>query len=166
MRNLIGGMLLGVSVLAAACERRKPETSPAASPGASPAATTEAAAEHTHAAEGEGEELLPIMQRLGTSMAALTHGLMTEDSATVATNAAAIAAHAPIAPAELERISQALGDRMAEFERLDAAVHDGSVRLHEAAAAGRTDEVLTRLNEVQRGCVACHTQFRARLRRQ
>jgi cytochrome c556 len=97
-------------------------------------------------------------------MTALTYGLMTDDGAMVATSAAAIAEHAPIATDDLERIHGVLGTDMAEFERLDAAVHDASVRLHEAAADGRTADVLTRLTEVQRGCVACHTQFRERLR--
>jgi len=34
----------------------------------------------------------------------------------------------------------------------------------EAARARQLDEVLMRLNEVQRGCMSCHTQFRDRLR--
>ena len=117
-----------------------------------------------NAADSRAEALLVIMQRLGTRMSALTYGLMTDDGRMVATSAAAIAEHAPIAPDDLARIQRGLGADMAEFERLDAAVHEGSVRLHEAAAAGRTADVLTRLNEVQRGCVACHSQFRERLR--
>ncbi len=123
-----------------------------------------APSEHAHAAEGEGEALLPIMQKLGTYMTQLTHGLMTDDQAMVARNAASIATHAPITRADLERIHGILGERMAEFERLDEEVHASSVRLQEAAEAGGTADVLTRLNEVQRGCIACHVQFRERLR--
>ena len=119
---------------------------------------------HAHAAEGEGLALLPIMQKLGADMTSLTYGLMTDDAALVAKSAATIAEHAPIAPAELERIHGVLGTEMAEFERLDEEVHAASVRLSQAAEGGRTAEVLTRLNEVQRGCVACHTKFRQRLR--
>lgn len=163
-------MLAGLLMLAAACSGGEaPETADqvAAAPmaaDAGDAAPAEAASEHVHAAEGEGEALLPIMQSLGTYMTSLTHGLMTEDPAMVATNAASIASHPPVAAEEVERIHGVLGTEMAEFERLDEEVHVASEKLHEAALAGGTDDVLMRLNEVQRGCVACHTKFRERLR--
>ena len=118
-----------------------------------------------HAATGEGgQALLPIMQRLGSEMTALTYGLMTDDRASVSRSASAIAAHAPISAEELERIHAALGRDMARFEAIDESVHVASVRLSEAAQAGELDVVVGRLAEVQRGCVSCHTQFRERLR--
>jgi len=123
-----------------------------------------AGAAHAHAAAGEGEALLPIMQRLGARMTSLTYGLMTDDRPMIVSSAAAIAEHAPIAPHDLERIRGTLGSDMAEFERLDAAVHAASVRLSQTAEAGSAQDVLARLSEVQRGCVACHALFRERLR--
>lgn len=111
-----------------------------------------------------GETLLPIMQRLGTSMSALTHGLMTEDHEAVSRHAAAIAAHAPISAAEIERIRRVLGSDMHAFEALDESVHVASVRLRDAAQDRRPALVVERLGTVQRGCVSCHAQFRARLR--
>ncbi len=161
-------MLIALSLLAGACNSgdRTTPGSPADS-HAAPAATSDpsagSAASHAHAGEADGEALLTIMQRLGTNMTAVTYGLMTDDTAMIASSAAAIAAHASIAPAELERIHGVLGDEMAEFERLDLKVHDGSVQLQQAAQAGNIDVVLTRLNEVQRGCLACHAKFRERL---
>ena len=121
-----------------------------------------AAAGHA-AADGEGQALLPIMQRLGAEMITLTNALMTEDRATITRSAAAIAEHAPISAAELERIHTTLGEQMATFEALDERVHSASVRLNEAAQTGDFAAVAERLGEVQRGCVACHTQFRSRL---
>lgn len=120
----------------------------------------------THAGTGEAEDLLPIMQKLGMEMAALTHGIMTEDTALVARSAESIAHHAPIAQGEIERIHTELGAEMEEFERLDVEVHEASVRLYETAEgdAVEMEAVLSRLNEVQRGCVQCHTLFRERLR--
>lgn len=115
------------------------------------------------AAPGEGAPLLVIMQKLGADVMALTHALMVEDRQQVANTSHAIAEHAPIAPDEVERIHRELGDEMVEFERLDEAVHQSSVRLHESAAAGDMDEVLDRLGEVQRGCIECHSRFRERL---
>jgi len=168
MRTESVTILIGLAVFAGACDSgqrsaaNRPDTQAVAAPA--PDTASAHASAHAHPAEGEGEPLLRIMQRLGTRMSALTYGLMTDDSAMVTTSAAAIAEHAPIAADDLERIRGVLGADMAEFERLDAAVHEGSVRLHDAAAAGRTADVLTGLTEVQRGCVACHSQFRERLR--
>lgn len=118
-----------------------------------------------HAAvDGEGQALLPIMQRLGSEMTALTHALMTDDYQTVTRSAAAIAEHAPISAAELERIHAELGADMARFEAMDESVHVASVRLREAAQGRQLDLVVQRLGEVQRGCVSCHVPFRERLR--
>ena len=122
-----------------------------------------AAAGHGAAGEG-GQPLLPIMQRLGSEITALTHALMTDDHETVTRSAAAIADHAPISAEELERIHRELGPDVALFEAVDESVHVASVRLHEAARARQLDAVVQRLGEVQRGCVSCHVQFRARLR--
>lgn len=119
---------------------------------------------HAHGGSGDPAPLLQIMQGLGTEMTSLTYGLMTEDGEQVATSAHAMADHAPISQDDLDRIHQELGAEMAEFERLDEAVHEGSIRLHEAAESGDTDEVLSRLNELQRNCMACHERFRERLR--
>ena len=118
-----------------------------------------------HAAAGEkGQSLLPIMQQLGSEMTALTYALMTDDYGTVTRSAAAIAGHAPISAAELERIHAMLGADMAAFEAVDESVHVASVRLHDAARARQLGLVVERLGEVQRGCVSCHARFRERLR--
>ena len=118
-----------------------------------------------HAATGEGgQALLPIMQRLGSEMTALTYALMTDDYATVTRSTAAIAGHAPISATELERIHGVLGPDMAVFEAFDESVHVASASLHEAARARQLGVVVERLGDVQRGCVSCHARFRERLR--
>ncbi len=120
---------------------------------------------HAHAAPGEGGlPLLAIMQGLGSDMTALTYSLVTDDHEGVARRAASIAEHAPISAEDLERIHGTLGEDMARFEAVDESVHVASRRLHEAARADDPQLVITRLGEVQRGCVSCHTQFRERLR--
>ena len=128
-------------------------------------ATTDAHAAAARAAEGSGgQALLPIMQQLGADMMALTHALMTDDYATVTQRAEAVANHAPISAEDLERIHGLLVNDMAQFEALDESVHEASVRLHEAAQARQPRVIAERLGEVQQGCVACHVQFRERLR--
>jgi cytochrome c556 len=136
-----------------------------ATDSASGADTTGGHSATGHAATREaGQPLLPIMQKLGSDMTALTYALMTDDHETVARSAAAIAEHAPIAPEDLARIKTELGPDMAAFEAVDESVHVASVRLHEAARAREPRLVVQRLGEVQRGCVSCHARFRERLR--
>lgn len=142
-----------------------PEDPAPAEPGSAAAAEREAA-DHAHGAAGSDLEPLPllaIMQKLGTDMTALTHALMTDDLAAVTSSAAAMADHAPIAHDDVERISTVLGEEMHAFEELDEEVHAASLHLHDAATARDTDAILTRLHEVQTGCVACHQRFRERL---
>lgn len=178
MRGRTVMLLTGVFVLVTACDtggqdaqQSQPDTASverATTPDESASHDTpgaESAADgHAHGGTGEPRSLLAIMQQLGTDMVSLTHGLMTDSAQLVAQHAEAIADHAPIAQDDIERIHTTLGDEMQEFERLDEEVHEAAVRLHEATESGDTDVVLTRLNEVQRGCMACHTQFRDRLR--
>ena len=127
------------------------------------AAESHVAEDHT-TGSGEGQALLPIMQQLGVEMMSLTNALMMQDHATMTRSAAAIAEHAPISAEELARLHAALGSDMAAFEALDDSVHVAAVRLHEAARSRGIELVADRLGEMQRGCVACHAQFQARLR--
>ena len=124
------------------------------------------AAAHAHGGVGEPRDLLPIMVQLGVDMTLLTHGVMTEDTALLARAAEAIAHHAPISQRDIERVRRELGDEWPEFERLDQNVHEAAVRLHEevAGSAVNLQDALSRVHEVQRGCVECHMAFRERLR--
>lgn len=118
-----------------------------------------------HAAPaGEGELLLTIMQRLGSDMVRLTLALVTEDRTALSEAAEAIATHPAIAPEEIERIHGALGAEMVTFEEIDEAVHQASATLRDVARTGDLQDVVRQLGEVQSGCVACHAQFRERLR--
>lgn len=154
-------VLLLFSVVA--CGPATDRSEPARDSAGAAAPDEHSAAGHSPAAEG-GEALLPIMQRLGGEMNALTYALMTDDAETVARSAAAIAAHAPVSAAELDRVRTVLQADMARFEAVDESVHIAAARLREAAQSRKPDLVVQRLGEVQRGCVSCHAQFREQLR--
>lgn len=157
---LLGALACGGPADDVADRERAPDTPP--SPAAGGADTAGA---HGHdAAPGQGQTLLVIMRDLGAELSALTYALMAEDFEAVMRSATAIAGHAPISPAELERISAELGAEMQAFEALDEAVHDASVRLEEAARSRQPETIAQRLADVQAGCVSCHTRFRERLR--
>lgn len=120
-------------------------------------------APHADAAEATPQRLRPIMQQLAADFAGLSQALWMQNLPQVQRHAEAIAEHPHVAPEEMQRIQSILGGEMARFVSYDEQVHDAAVRLAEAAAQGETDEVLSELNEVQRGCVACHSEFRERL---
>lgn len=129
-------------------------------------ATESGASAHAIGGQGEHPELTlrPIMVQLGAAMRGLTDALWIEDFAAMTMSAGEIADHAHISAEELERVQRTLGDGMAAFEAIDRDVHESAVRLREAARARQLDSIVTRLAEVQRGCVACHERFRERLR--
>lgn len=173
MRSLIGGVL-AVCLVGVGCERGPEQQGGGAVQAADTAARgdtlaiTPADVDSGHAAHirpGEPAPLLVIMRQLNADMQALTTALMTDDREGVVGSAAAIANHAPIAHDDVERIRHELGPEMADFERIDEEVHDASLQLSEIAVTGQMYEVIDRLADVQRGCIACHTLYRTELTR-
>lgn len=138
-------------------------SAPEAGVGDPPGNAQEAAARHHGAADDESLPLLPIMLQMAADMSGLMQALWLEDFEQMSAHAAAVAGHPGISAGELERIEAELGPEMADFVAVDEAVHRASVRLHEAAEAQEMDNVLAHLDEVQRGCVDCHSRFRERL---
>lgn len=118
-------------------------------------------ADHDH--PGEPQPFLVIMQRLGTDMAALMHGLWIEDYELMGQHAYAIAHHPPTDPADRQRFQEILGDEWEEFQEADHVVHEASEDLYEAVGERDLDAILQNLEAVQQGCVACHSSFRDRL---
>lgn len=121
----------------------------------------------TSVQEAGGQEELPlvvIMRQLSSDLTAFSNALWLEDYEEMTARAASIADHPGMTVQEVQRIQTELGPEMAAFLEADDAVHQASVRMHEAARDQQLDAILDNLAEVQRGCVACHTQFRERLR--
>ncbi len=116
------------------------------------------------AAPAKPGTLKAIMVDLGVQMETIQRALWTEDHASIATAAKAIAEHPHVSAEERQRVMGILKSEMADFVAGDRAVHDGALRLADAATRGEMDAVLKELAELQAGCVACHTRFRPRLR--
>jgi len=114
--------------------------------------------------DSEALPLLPIMLRMSADMGGVMQALWLEDYDAMTRSAAAVAGHAHISAAEMTRIGAELGPELAAFEAADAAVHEASVRMRNAAEARQLDAFLEHLATVQRGCVTCHSKFRERLR--
>ena len=167
MRLLIC-MFLAVFLMTAGCGETAPEADPAAVPDTA-AATSDhdghADADHDAHDHGAGDPLpfIAIMQGLSADLAAFSHALWLEDYALMSERSASIASHPPTDPADTERFQQILGDEYEDFYDADHVVHEAAEELHLAVESRDLDAILTRLADVQRGCVACHSAFRDRL---
>ena len=128
----------------------------------SAAARSRAAADTTTRAALPG--LFAIMANLQADVTRLEQALWVEDYPMVATAARRIADHPHVPADEAARIARVLGDDMVRFKALDGEVHDAAVRLSEHAARGEAEGVLTSDAALRRGCVACHGEFRERVR--
>lgn len=162
-------LLLGTLIVAGGCQASPDPPDPVAEAALEHEADTTSAqgsdSSHAgHAADEEPQPLLSIMMGMSVDMTGLMQALWLEDHAALAERARHLAEHAPISEAEVARIASVLGADMEAFEAADATVHDAAVRMSRAAEAGDIERVLDELATVQRGCVACHTQFRDRLR--
>ena len=108
--------------------------------------------------------LFGIMQGLQENMDRISHALWVEDFEGLAVAAEAVADHPRVPAEEFERISGVLGPDMSRFGAADMAVHDLAVRLAEEARGNDLEAALATDAELRRGCAACHSEFRERLR--
>ena len=163
-------LFIPVVLLLAACDSGSeadpgPEST-AATHGHDTASADAYVHDHSHdAAHGGGDPMpfLAIMRQLSAEMAAFTHALWLEDFDRMNESARAITHHAPIDPADVQRIQRTLGDDWEGFEEADHVVHEAAAELHHSIRTRDFDVILTRLDALQRGCVACHTGYRDRL---
>lgn len=115
-------------------------------------------------APAQEPDLRGIMRGLNQDLARLTLELMREDWDGVARTAGSIADHPPIPEAQAGAIRERLGEGMSGFVELDREVHDEAVAIRESAKREDADAVLRHTQNMMRGCVACHSAYREKLR--
>ncbi len=108
--------------------------------------------------------LFGVMAGLEQDMAALSSALWREDFDAITDHATAIATHPQVPPPERQTIAGVLGQDMAAFKAVDTRVHDLAVRIRTLAEDEDLDAILMTEAQLRQGCVACHTNFRDRLR--
>jgi cytochrome c556 len=108
--------------------------------------------------------LKAVMAGIAADMDSVHAGIWTEDLVQVERAATSIAGHPQVSADERSRIQQILGVDFGDFVAGDKRVHDAAVGLATAAAANDVADVLPALGELESGCVACHSTFRARLK--
>lgn len=133
-------------------------------PGDAGAAGASAAVADTAPTRVALPSLFSIMLGLQRDAERVGRGLWVEGYDSIAAAAQSIADHPAIPPEEGRQIAGVLGDDMGRFQEMDRTVHDLAVRLAERARAGDLEAVLATDARLRRGCVECHTEFRARLR--
>ena len=89
------------------------------------------------------------------------NGIMLEDYELIAKSAEAIANHPNPAPAMLKKVVAHLGSEVPKFKGFDMQVHDTALELKKAAMAQDQEAILKHHNEIIRGCVGCHQNYRA-----
>lgn len=162
------GLALGLAAVAVCLAACVDEGAPA--PEAEAEASSEAARPAVAASTSPDTvpsadlSILQVMQELEVRMERVHSALWTGDTAALAAAAQAVADHPTAGPAARQRMMAVLGEEAAAFRQHDVRVHDAAAAMAEAAAAGDLDAALARLAEVERGCVACHRQFREPLR--
>jgi cytochrome c556 len=136
----------------------------ACTPGAPPEGEPSEPATDTGAAASD-ETLVTVMAGLRADMVRLTDGVWRDDFEAVADAAEAVAEHPQVGAEERMRVQAALGEEFPDFVALDHRVHDLALGVRDAALREDTSAVLSGLAELQRGCVACHAEYRAKLTR-
>ena len=108
----------------------------------------------------EGVTLKDVMQGLNTNMQDATYGIIMEDYDLIEKSAQAIADHPTPDPAILKKIVAHLGAEMPKFKGFDIQVHDTALEMKKAAMAQDKDALLSHHNQIMRGCVGCHQNYR------
>ena len=101
------------------------------------------------------------MRKLGEDMQQVTQAIAMEDWQRVAELAPGIGQHEQPPLGEKARILGWLGSNAGQFRGFDTAVHETASTLGEAARRGDGDAVIAAFADLQRGCLACHREFRA-----
>ena len=117
----------------------------------------------TVAMTGDTPPLKEIMQELRNNLVEISDGILTDNFEQVAQGAASIAAHPPIAPAQVTLVAAALGPEMAAFKQLDNVVHDLSLEISAAAEALDRDAVIAGYQRMIEGCADCHSSYKERV---
>lgn len=153
---------LALALAAGACDAPE-DTAPDNADGVT-RDVAQGAADSTTATRAALPTLFSIMLGLQGDMGRVSHGLWLEQYDSIAAAARAVADHPAIPPEEGQKIAGVLGDDMARFQAFDQTVHDLAVRMAEAADARDMAGVMEADAALRDGCVACHTEFRTRLR--
>lgn len=102
-----------------------------------------------------------IMRKLGEDMQQVTQAIAMEDWQRVAELAPGIGQHEQPPLGEKARILRWLGSDAGQFRKFDTVVHERAAMLGDAAQQEDGNAVIAAFADLQRGCLACHRQFRA-----
>lgn len=133
-------------------------------------ATTLEAQEPGAVAAPENEDqalttLKAVMPELALAATRIQEALWREDFETIGREAHAVSSHAGLSKEEQERIIGKLGKETAWFSEADVKVHKAAVAIEAAAQKKDAEKVAAELAVMQSGCVACHSHYRAKLRK-
>ncbi len=116
------------------------------------------------AGEAQAElRLKAIMAGLMSDMDEIRRGIKDGDFKAVEEHAKKVANHEKPPMEERERIMGFLKDEADGFKSADMEVHNAATGLAEAAAQMDNTAVIVHYSRILRGCLKCHTRYRARV---
>jgi cytochrome c556 len=116
------------------------------------------------ASAAEEPDLEAVMEQLGQQLGTLSQALAAGDFLRVEETALAIANHPRPNAAQRQRIIRGLGADADGFSGGDRRLHDAAMAVVAAARDEQIETALTAHDKLLRACVACHGQFRERVK--
>ena len=113
-------------------------------------------------AQDSGSTLQELMSTLNGKAAMIFQGMVYEDFDLIADSAVWVYDHGK--PTNMGKVVKVLGADMAEFKRVDRIVHDAAIAIVASAKVKDLDSIADNYAIMSRNCIACHQQFRDRVR--
>jgi cytochrome c556 len=104
-----------------------------------------------------------VMQGLLADTKMITEGIILEDFTLVERSAARIAKHPKPAMSQRKKLMKSLGGEIAKFKGYDGVVHNGAVKIVEAAKNKDMATVTAEYEKLVSGCQSCHSVFKERV---
>jgi cytochrome c556 len=104
-----------------------------------------------------------VMQGLLSDTKMMTQGIILKDFGLVEFAANRIVNHPKPAMSQRKKLMKALGSDIATFKGYDHVVHDGAIKIKQAAKDKDMVVVIAEYQKVITGCQSCHSRFRAEL---
>lgn len=115
------------------------------------------------ASQPETMELVPMMRLLLADMYTIEEGVYTENFQMIEEGGNSIADHPVMTEEDKVLIKKTLGEQFKKFVSYDMIVHHHADSVALAATQKNMREILRHYQIVQKGCVNCHSDFRAKI---
>lgn len=104
-----------------------------------------------------------VMQGLLIDSKNITEGIVLVDFSLIENAASNIEQHPKPSMSQRKKLMKALASEITTFKRFDHVVHEGALRIKQAARDKNIDAVIDEYQKFIIGCQSCHSLFKSRL---